>query len=345
MDCYLSNKTNKKRCMSDRWKEIDNATYCKKELLLSYFFSLPRSRLLVHVSSFTSSHPPLPTRVHFTMTSISHGVLPTIKEEDDDRWTKEKEQQEDEKEDDEFFSSEEEEEEEEEDDDKNQAMYEDENERGCKPGHTLHTGKRWSWFHVFFSPFGLLLAGVSLALLLLGAGLVVSEWQRYHQAYLECAATFEVHADFSDKPICVDPHRDRYEMHDLLDCTKAERYVAAEPVRLCALRSWAETSHLARFFVNASTKFDSATAPWILVAVCSLAVLMGIRAWISERGKTERAALQYEYMGEVQQSQGRMLFEALPPLLEQQKYKHQYQQQYQHQDKQPPQYYDAKTIY
>jgi len=143
-----------------------------------------------------------------------------------------------------------------------------------------------------------------MAQLLLCAGLTTvayNEWCHYGVHWSRCNATFEVHRAFSDEPVC---HRDTskrhvYEQHELLNCTRAESYVISQPVGLCAMRSWAQDTYAGRLWDNMSGKLDAVTAPYLLLLLLALTIIVSVRTYLTERGKSDRKALEIEQYAEM----------------------------------------------
>jgi hypothetical protein len=123
-----------------------------------------------------------------------------------------------------------------------------------------------------------------------------NEYCHYGAHWAQCNATFEVHREFAEEPVCMrsEAQRHIYEQHELLNCSRAEQYVISQPVGLCALRAWVHDTYAGRVLQNMSGKIDAVTAPYLLLVLLAATVIVGVRTYLTERGKSDRKALEIE---------------------------------------------------
>lgn len=101
-----------------------------------------------------------------------------------------------------------------------------------------------------------------LLVLLTGLSLwAVVEFPRFSVARHDCAWEYALHTDFTREPICTEnPRRNEYERAELVQCTRAERYVASEFPLFCTVNRWmalslpAEAATFLRARVNEITE-------------------------------------------------------------------------------------------
>lgn len=134
-----------------------------------------------------------------------------------------------------------------------------------------------------------------LGILMLGVVFAAYEYPGFARALHECEGEYALHRAFAERPICTaDVQRADFERADLLDCTRAERYVVSEYPLLCTLPRWMQTSLPGALLLHAYERTQAVGAgatSWPMVLLGSFALLAAFWIVWGQRGETQRHAI------------------------------------------------------
>lgn len=137
-------------------------------------------------------------------------------------------------------------------------------------------------------------SGLLLLLAVLGAWAVV-EFPRFSAARHDCLSEYQLHTDFTAEPICTtNPHRTAYEQADLLDCTRAERYVVSEYPAFCTLNRWMARSLPADAIEFGRTRVREITegaTSYPMIGIGAVVALVAFYIVYAQYGETQRHAI------------------------------------------------------
>lgn len=145
-----------------------------------------------------------------------------------------------------------------------------------------------------------LFRSVACVTLLLFAVVLTNEFARYDIHLSECQSAFDTHVLFTERSICRDDaQRDKFETHDLIQCSRAEHYIKSMRPSVCALRLWFPNSWIGESWYTgwqAVTDVWGRTTGYIGLAMILMAAVSIYWIQVHNAAKTEQIAIQQEPM-------------------------------------------------